>query len=113
MTSEALKALAERVEGATGPDINIDYALAAEFGRPWVLPRYTASIDAALGLVERVLPGAIWYRCHGDDFNVKSVEVWWRESERHEWIIAEALDKGSTPLAILSALLRALLAKGE
>ena len=108
MTSEALKALAERVEGATGPDINIDYALAAEFGRPWVLPRYTASIDAALGLVERAWPHKPWFDIEGFNSRPDLAGVWEVAIDGTAEARAPTL-----PLAILSALLRALLAKGE
>src|SRR5438105_1932936 len=83
MTTD-LSALIERVEKATGPDRELDEALALAFGwrlREIVLvrtvlewerptgfrlpigtmadpPFFTASLDAALALVERVLPGA-------------------------------------------------------
>lgn len=67
--------LIERLEKATGPDREIDLDLMVlgfggpretylsdelgrlEFGHHW---KFTASLDAALALVERVLPGTEW-----------------------------------------------------
>lgn len=71
-SKEELEALLARVESATGPDREIDLALMIlgwggpreryltdeldrlAFGEQW---KFTASLDAALALVERVLPG--------------------------------------------------------
>jgi len=127
--SPALEGLLSRVEAATGPDRELDRDLAVAIGgyervemHPhfmretttnrvgWygrMAPFYTSSIDAALALVERVLPGAQWeitnlYGAakaelplnHGDG----SVQGAWRED-------------GNVPLAILAATCRALLAK--
>lgn len=117
MTSEALKALAERVEAATGPDREIDFGLHEMASKaPSVVPPkylriggdspstpfYTSSIDAALGLVERVLPGwskDIYIADNGSAVKLasplpRSVEHW-------------GTSETTTPLAILSALLRA------
>jgi len=158
MTSEALKALAERVEGATGPDRELDEALMAlvyvrdkrhigategwedepdsfvpvkEF--VWVDPatdrwvstaayNFTSSIDAALGLVERVLSGYRWgvasapmktgfypdgKPSYGDGFKAHLTEP---SALRPMPSVAQGV---TPPLAILAALLRALLAKGE
>lgn len=59
-----IEELIGRLERATGPDREIDDALRIAFGyppKPW---DYTASIDAALALVERVLPGWFWRAGH-------------------------------------------------
>lgn len=62
----SLHELLERVKAASGPDREIDMAIAREFDlfetlmgdRRFVRPFYfTASIDAAVALIERVLPG--------------------------------------------------------
>lgn len=82
-----MKDLLERVKAATGPDRELDGALAEAFGwrqitvdhglrltREWLRPDgfplpvgtmadppfFTASLDAALALVERALPGWSW-----------------------------------------------------
>jgi len=84
-----LTSLVERVEGASGADREIDRQLAVAIDGFWIehqeyrgarychldkdgrvsmpgqagdmlVPAYTASVDAALALVERVLPGAYW-----------------------------------------------------
>lgn len=107
MTPETVDDLVRRVEAATGPDLELDaliycwhcsksaFADASErmaYLR-WAAPDYTASIDAALALVERRLPG------------------------RTREVLAEAIRLLShcpdadwprrLPLAILAALLRA------
>jgi hypothetical protein len=87
----SLTELIERVEKLEGPDSGVDLALAVGIGgfawerrgpdrREWLYPtgrdwfhrldhapRYTASLDAALGLVERVLPGLYMWRVEFDD----------------------------------------------
>ncbi len=59
-----LRELLARVEVATGPDVRLDRAINAmfpdgELGSPY----YTASIDAAVALCKRVLPGWVWRVC--------------------------------------------------
>lgn len=123
--------LLERLEGATGPDRELDFALGktldhvpanAEWQGPedgslllWpgtqeypgvgTLPSYTASIDAALALVERVLPGwrpsmqqsrAGQFDCY---LHSKDETGWLRQSHGEAWTL---------PLAILIATLKAL-----
>ena len=83
-----LTALLERVEAATGPDREIDTEIARAFGwtppgiNPalwegketpswWAtpgfgMPAYTSSLDAAIALVERVLPGWSWHAMNKD-----------------------------------------------
>ena len=80
-----------------GPNVKTAYA--------WRLP-VTASLDAALALVERVLPG--W------DFTVKrfgmraNVEVFENNGKGYEYA------SGKTPaLALLAALLKALIAQAK
>lgn len=58
-----LAALIERVQAATGPDITLDFGVHdAVYGSltPGVVPRYTSSLDAVVGLVEGELPGTEW-----------------------------------------------------
>jgi hypothetical protein len=150
-----LNELLERVKAATGPDREIDGDLAeafddapshlprvtdvgrswlwAEFVEPdswetWEAPEYTASIDAALALVERVVPGWCWRigTCHVSD------DAWvapdWNDpahsarlrAELGEPVFGTLFDQGADvdrrppgnlPLAILEALLMALIAK--
>ena len=108
--AKELAGLIERLEKATGPDGAIDDLLywtlkqhpaKGPFAR---IPAYTDSIDAALGLVERVLPGWMWY--------VGSVG----ENDMPQATITEPVEDcrdfvghaPTAPLAILLALLRAL-----
>lgn len=72
MTNHA--AIIARLKTATGPDREIDYALSELWppspGPGQLIPEgpyYTASLDAALALLERVRPGTLWelYRIAG------------------------------------------------
>jgi hypothetical protein len=64
MTPSDITTLRDRVAGLTGADRDVDNAIRVAFGyppKPW---NYTASVDAALTFVERVLPG--WARGFDD-----------------------------------------------
>ena len=78
-------------------------------GVNWQSDPFTASVDAALALVEQKLPGADWYRSipnePGDSIEIS---VWWRPQPKEDWLWGEAQDNGDTAIAILIALLRAL-----
>lgn len=69
MTSD----LIAKLEALNGPDREVDHAIAAHFGlynastidgphlrRRWNGPELTASLDSAIALVGRVLPGWAW-----------------------------------------------------
>lgn len=98
--------LLERVEGATGPDRELDAAIECALASTWgsaINPRpYTASLDAALALVERVRPGWTW---EGG-----------RDPAKASWAYLYAKIDGPTfsasaptpALALLAALLRSL-----
>lgn len=132
-----LQDLLERVEKAEGPDREIDVALwlhttpgatrrgthvkHAHSDAEWdvdetrdatgylvVVPAYTASLDAALALVERKLPGWTW-RLDSPD---SASEPAFARLSGPEWRSGAGWAK--TPaLALLAALLRALIAQGE
>ena len=121
--------LLERVEAASGPDRELDAVLWLAFtpgatrrtlhvphwqrpydidetrdekGRLIIVPSYTSSLDAALALVERVLPGWLWMVASADPPNrlPARVELWTGDEE----VRASA----ATPaLALLAALLKA------
>jgi len=65
----SLSEVLEQVRAATGPDQALDLRIARALGL-WdvsmpgyeflIVREYTGSIDAAVGLVERVLPGFAW-----------------------------------------------------
>jgi hypothetical protein len=67
--------LLRRVSAAPGPDLQLDCDIECELSPTWgsaILDRakpYTASLDAAIGLCERVLPGWWWKvgTCHVSD----------------------------------------------
>jgi hypothetical protein len=70
------------------------------------LPLYTASIDAAFALVERVLPGAFWHIAKG---RLTEAEPMFGAELLFGW--DQSLGKGegpTAPLAILAATLSAL-----
>lgn len=130
--------LLARVEGASGPDREIDHdicklfnpgnyevfeenfrrdlAEAAKNGLAekrkdavrdmsfWMIDRYTASIDAALALMGRVLPGWDWTVSRGGFAEVQEPD---KGDMGSFW-----QSRAATPaLAILAATLRALIAK--
>lgn len=75
---------------------------------------YSRSTDAALALMERVLPGAKWERRMDHlKFREEAIEVWWLPSPEADWVLGEAEDKGNTALAIILATLKALRAHKE
>jgi hypothetical protein len=105
-----LDELIARVEKATKPDREIDLALWDVFVRKWTgLPYeagsaeagpYTESMDAALGLVERMLPGWSVSIYRYTDSLAQAAVGSQEAYGRHEAI--------TPPIAILLALLRAL-----
>lgn len=112
-----LEFLLARVEAATGPDRELDEAIGVLFG--WILfdaiecvyvspegkrgdmPCFTSSIDAAVALVERMLPG--WKRGCGIDFI--GPFGWVNKSPKDQFFARAKTEV----LSILSALLRALI----
>jgi hypothetical protein len=127
--SSEIEGLLSRLEAATGPDRELDHRLQGilvndgnfghyagleewvtagmEFG--WNTPAYTASIDAALALVERLLPG--WRRRleepHGDG-GWRASLIW---PDQEDVVRAKVAEAPTAPLAILLALFRALSAR--
>lgn len=118
--STDLADLLARVEAATGPDREIDgllYCMEDEvIQRCWphwgreqrenLTPRYTASLDAALALVERVLPGSTVDI--GSDDNETGrfyYGVVWPEGRSAG---SETNSRHSMALALVASLLRAL-----
>jgi hypothetical protein len=127
--AKELAGLIERVEAAAGPDRELDSAVFAacgmhinpnppsfEYGR-WPeetadgstfyrIDRITASIDAALALVERVLPGIFWVIGQGKTNSVEKLfgcQLLFGTEE-----IIGSGESDHAPLAILLALLKAL-----
>jgi hypothetical protein len=79
------------------------------------IPRVSASIDAALALVERNLPGWVWQLSKIDGVPSRAplpdceARVWIPSIRTRNLRVESANGQGATPpLAILSALLRAL-----
>lgn len=116
MTASNLDDLIRRVEAATGPDRELDFDVCAALGlyeaeptygphlrRIWHGPRLTASIDAALALVEKVLPGCT----DTSDASYPEAGIEWTlfPDGGDDWITGTAKTR---PLAIIAALLRAL-----
>lgn len=143
-----LTSLLERVEKATGPDRKLDGEIFAAFetysygdvipaaggmvvyagpaphapgqGRFEVAPKYTSSLDAALALVNEMLPGWFWRAGHVPSthwVNGIAYHCWCHLSRTHA-DHCERDDEATgwahtVPTAMLSALLRALIAKKE
>ncbi len=111
-----LKELLERLEKAKGPDRELDKALIQydnrdDIGVCWcpgvckipgkvcvAIPLYTSSIDAAVALVEQVLPG--W------DYGMGSKG--WGRVFNQERLVTEC--KRTIPLALCTALVKAKMA---
>jgi hypothetical protein len=111
-----LEELREMVGKATGPDRELDVALGALWPDPPfnvttailrnakpVCPAFTASIDAALALVERKLPGCRWYIGRNPEAK-RECDATLEASNG----TAGGADAPTAPLAILAALLDAL-----
>lgn len=135
-----LTALIERVEKATGPDSALDVAIActlldARQHKAWnaangFRPRgapplpdvvfwmrharpYTSSLDAALALVEEILPGKYWYVCAGRarvGEPLYGAQIVDKDANgvSHDEPMGIAEHDHSAPLALILALLRAL-----
>jgi len=118
-----LEALRERVREATGPDRDLDLALATALvpdvlvlrqrpddsgADPYTYWEYTASLDAALGLVERMLP-KVEMELH---FN-KPGRDWQTALIRSSPLTMQGGECETMPLAVLSALLSAIAQKVE
>lgn len=102
--------LKRRVEEARGPDTNLDVALwcldPTDPEEESAIPSYTASLDAAVTLVERAAPGWTW-RVDGGHGSRPGSDLWLRPNEYYD-------GTGATPaLAVLSGLLAVLLANPE
>ena len=119
--------LLARVESATGMDREIDAQvhealigpvevdddgdrfLLAPRGGFAPLEFYTASVDATIALQERVLPG--WTANLSIGGGEKSALLWWQE--RAVIKSTDEVECATPALAHLSAIIRALIAKGE
>lgn len=102
-----LSEIIERLEKATGPNYAIELAIKTAFEPDRVgIPSYTASVDAAIALANRVLPR-------------RSVMMGWRQtSETRPWarvgLWPDPDATGATPaIALCLASLRALSKQGD
>jgi hypothetical protein len=109
-----LKELLARVEKAEGPDREIDAALQRLIGGEHIhwgcgllVNGFTASLDASLALVERVLPG--WLRELQEYGEPDS--FWWVTLRSYPFGIAFGGRAATPALATCCALLKALIAK--
>ncbi len=115
-----MRELLERVEAANGPDRELDAGIVVGLGLDNTCPfwlhsydrttpvRITASVDAALALVERVLPGhRVALFTNGGGEGPTCVIMF--ESDP-----VKADERAPTlPLAILAAMLKALIAQAD
>lgn len=132
----SLDELLARVEKAEGPDRELDRDLARAFGwtetdtgndwrdvnwnRPDGFrlpigtlaepPFFTASLDAALALCERVLPGWSWMLRGASASGGQDFAKLWRPYQTPPGNDFDAFGK-SPPLALLAAMLKALIAQ--
>lgn len=131
----ALRELKAKVNAATGPDRELDAQLSVHFGLmsaehaeywlEWIAglggscdapvppSPLTASMDAAVALVERVLPGWSWEARRSGTGDSGQAMVWnpMTQPGTTQWESFRVTGCASPSLAILSALLAALAAK--
>lgn len=117
-----LGALLQRVQATAGIDRELDLDLAWDLWPEMVdydqeevsyaLYSYTGSIDAALALVERLLPGTRLSMVHWDQWHAEFLTP---DENGENWLSAMNPTAGTTgstlPLAILAALLTAFIAQ--
>lgn len=103
-----LNELLERCKAATGPDRGLDYDIDKVLGLNYdffIRPRFTASIDAALDLVERMLPDTVRPGFQQNPDRSWSAAILRVQPDENE---CPADTAPTAPLAILTALLQAL-----
>lgn len=133
LDKDNLDALLRRVENAQGRDRDLDFAIycalepvnydeiSETFFDPVTLeeqpppPSYSSSIDAAIFLVQKTLPG--WYMMI-DGSLMTSCEISLTDSRTPSREVREDVDRffaraPTIPLALIAALLRSLIAKGR
>lgn len=116
--------LISRLEATSGPDRNLDAMI-----HHWILqgkgtgyaadcPHYSNSIDAALALVERTMPGWVVSdlcqnsRHAGDPWGCE-LSIYYGSNPSKNLSAFSGYDFPSAPLAILDALLTAIIAQAE
>ena len=105
--------LIERVTKATEGDRELDREImVAVFGEgtrhALPLPTYSSSVDAALGLMERKLPGATWSRGIPYAHEAPAQISLWRELRRNHHEHLAVGHAPTVPLAIILATLHAI-----
>ena len=104
-----LAKLEKRLGQATGPDREIDKAIAADLDDDCDeggVPSFTASVDECIALIKRALPDWHWHVGHGP-MGVVPYASMSRSDEDAEAILIEA-SAPTVPLALLRALVQAL-----
>ena len=116
-----LQALLERVEACKGPDRNLDDAiydaLCAHATQEWTewdsRHDFTNSIDTAIALMDEKLPGWIVTVTIGADRNEVTLHEFDPPCRRIPEERPHVITGKTAPVALLSALLRALIAQQE
>lgn len=120
-----LTALLERVRNAVGSSRDLDRAIHVATNPPLRsglrfgnVPAYTASVDDALALAERVLPGWVVAdlrqnsRHAGDPWGC-TLAIYYGSSPSKNRLASSGYDFQTAPLALLTALLLALTSNQE
>lgn len=104
-----LSSLIESLEKATGPSNDLDYQISALVrGTTLGAGDYTSSIDAAVALANRVLPGWDWgVESFGEDGAQGRV---WKHGWHDDTVVRA--DRRHPAIALLISTLRALQSKG-
>lgn len=142
VSKQGLAGLLARVEKAEGPDREIDCLIyewqnpkltpdmrGMYYGEPsgeyftlegsWRAITYTASLDAALALCERVLPGwVVMNLCEWEDDKLRAQGPWMGQLKERGVLSerpnpATCMHAATPALALLAAMLRALIAQSS
>lgn len=104
-----LAKLGSRIEQATGPSDQMDQAISAAFDgddKDSAVPAYTASVDACIALIQRVLPAWHWHVGHGP-MGIVPYASMTQNTKSADPLHVEATAP-TVPLALLGALFKAL-----
>ncbi len=103
--------LIAKLEALDGPSREVDGEIATDVdGFDHLVPKYTASLDATVALVERALPGSSW-EARRTGFGNGQASVWYPMEQPRPGTTIRADHKSSPAIALLIAALKALEAR--
>lgn len=108
----ALTDIIERLESATGPNFKLDCDIRRMFDPEHaehftIPPNFTASLDAAIALCERVFPAANWQLCSSGGCTL----IYGNTPDGHDILEAGTQTAPTPALALCLAICRAMAAR--